>query len=60
MGLTRTETISITLNDTTEITDPDTDGDGLNDSVDPDDDNDGIDDTDEATNGTDPLNPEHR
>ena len=36
----------------------DTDGDGEIDAVDTDDDNDGVLDTDEATNGTDPLNPD--
>ena len=58
VGLVVTKTLTITLNDVFENPDPDTDGDGLNDSVDPDDDNDGVDDTDEATNGTDPLNPD--
>jgi hypothetical protein len=37
--------------------DPDTDGDGLLDSVDPDDDNDGMSDVDEAVAGTIPTNP---
>ena len=50
-----TQTVSISVLDVFENPDPDTDGDGLNDSVDTDDDNDGVLDTDEATNGTDPL-----
>ncbi|MDO7171448.1 gliding motility-associated C-terminal domain-containing protein, partial [Mariniflexile sp. AS56] len=36
----------------------DTDNDGISDATDTDDDNDGVSDTDEATNGTDPLNPD--
>lgn len=39
----------------TFIADPDSDGDGLADSLDPDDDNDGQSDTDELAFGTDPL-----
>ena len=55
VGLVVTKTLTITLNDVYENPDPDTDGDGLNDSVDPDDDNDGLDDGEENTIGTDPL-----
>jgi hypothetical protein len=38
-----------------EAMDPDTDGDGMKNSIDPDDDNDGMTDDDEAVAGTDPL-----
>lgn len=41
----------------TAISDPDTDGDGIPNSLDPDDDNDGQSDADEIAFGTDPLNP---
>ena len=50
-----TQTVSITVLDVYENPDPDTDGDGLTDSVDPDDDNDGVLDTDEVIDGTDSL-----
>jgi gliding motility-associated-like protein len=52
VGYTVTQTINITIG---EIPDPDTDGDGLIDSIDPDDDNDGISDAEENTLGTNPL-----
>jgi endonuclease/exonuclease/phosphatase family metal-dependent hydrolase len=41
----------------TALSDPDTDGDGIPDSLDPDDDNDGQSDADELAFGTDPLDP---
>ena len=52
VGYNVTQTINITIG---EIPDPDTDGDGLVDSVDPDDDNDGITDQQENILGTNPL-----
>lgn len=53
VGYTVTQTINITIG---EIPDPDTDGDGLLDSIDTDDDNDGISDEEENILGTNPLN----